>query len=62
MEDIYLSTCISPCPVDSLSSGRLPTGIHVFSRAVLTLYGLTIIPSAYHGEKQQDLILHGRSN
>lgn len=42
----YLSTCISPCPVDSLSSGRSPTGVDVFSRALLTLYGLTGIPSA----------------
>lgn len=41
-----LSTCISPTPVDSFSSGRLPIGTDVFSRAFLTLYGLTGIPSA----------------
>ncbi len=42
----YLSTCISPCPVVSLSSGKPPTGTAVFSRAFLTLYGLTGMPSA----------------
>jgi hypothetical protein len=46
----YLSTCISPCPVDSLSAGDSPTGTDVFSRAFLTLYGLTGIPSACTNE------------
>ena len=41
-----LSTCISPCPTDNLSSGESPIGTDVFSRAFLTLYGLTGIPTS----------------
>lgn len=42
----HLSTCISPSPVVNLSSGKLPIGEHVFSRALRTAYGLTGMPSA----------------
>ena len=52
-DNLYLSICISPSPVDNLSSGKLPIGTHVFSRAFRTLYGLTGIPSACK-ENQRD--------
>lgn len=51
----YLSTCINPRPVESVSSSPSPTGIAVFSSAFLTLYGLTGIPSACK-KKQKDSI------
>ena len=42
----HLSTCITPRPADSSSSGASPTGVADISRAARTMCGVAVLPSA----------------